>query len=168
MLAGEIRGESLGRTQHERGADGPAPGDRSSWCDLGHPRVLADRDAESLYDLYGNDKPRISTYLEMVDTALRHVRQGMRVCLVFYGHPGMFAFSPHEAIRIARDEGYRAELVPGISTEAALFADLGIDPSHFGWQGFDATELLINNRAAKAIGLTIPPSFMLRADQVVD
>lgn len=108
------------------------------------------RSAESLYDLYGNGKPRIFTYQEMVEAALRYVREGFRVCLVFYGHPGMFAWSTHEAIRIARQEGYRAELDPGISTEAALFADLGIDPSHFGWQAFDATELLINSRTVDA------------------
>lgn len=106
--------------------------------------------SESLYHLYGNDKPRIFTYKEMVETALRYVRQGFRVCLVFYGHPGMFAYSTHEAIRIARQEGYRAELNPGISTEATLFADLGIDPSQFGWQAFDSTELLINNRTIDA------------------
>jgi putative ABC transport system substrate-binding protein len=29
-------------------------------------------------------------------------------------------------------------------------------------------ELTINNRAAKAIGLTIPPSLVLRADQIVE
>lgn len=104
------------------------------------------RTAESLYDLYGNGKPRVFTYREMVETILRYVRQGMRVCVVFYGHPGMFAWSTHEAIRIAREEGRRAELLPGISTEASLFADLAIDPSHFGWQAFDATEMLINNR----------------------
>jgi len=27
---------------------------------------------------------------------------------------------------------------------------------------------MINNRTAKAIGLTIPPLFVLRADQIID
>lgn len=100
----------------------------------------------SLYDLYENGKPRIETYRAMVDKMLAPVREGLSVCGVFYGHPGVFAWPTHEAIRLARLEGYRAEMMPGVSADACLFADLGIDPSHVGYQTFEATELLINQR----------------------
>ena len=102
--------------------------------------------AVSLYDLYGNDKPRIETYREMVAKMLDAVYAGEHVCGVFYGHPGVFAWPTHEAIRQARRAGYRAEMMPGVSADACLFADLGIDPSHVGYQTFEATEMLINQR----------------------
>jgi siroheme synthase len=102
--------------------------------------------SESLYGLYANDRPRIETYLAMVDALLAPVRAGLRVCGVFYGHPGVFAWPTHQAIRIARRDGFRAEMHPGISADASFFADLGIDPSKPGCHSLEATDFLIHSR----------------------
>jgi len=68
------------------------------------------------------------------------------VCAVFYGHPGVFVLPSHAAITQARAEGYDAEMLPGISAEDCLFADLGIDPAVHGCQTFEATDFLLRHR----------------------
>lgn len=103
--------------------------------------------SESLYGLYGNNKPRLETYQEMVEVMIGYVRMGLSVCAVFYGHPGVFAWSTHEAIRRARQEGFRAEMMPAVSAEASLLADLGLDPSTYGIQSMEATDFLIRSRS---------------------
>ncbi|HEV2638814.1 MAG TPA: SAM-dependent methyltransferase [Actinocrinis sp.] len=107
---------------------------------------LLNPSAESLYGLYGNDTERIDTYRAMVETILAPVRAGRRVCAVYYGHPGVFAWPTHEAVRIARREGHRAEMHAAVSADAVLFADLGIDPSRPGCHSLEATDLLIRHR----------------------
>jgi uncharacterized protein YabN with tetrapyrrole methylase and pyrophosphatase domain len=102
--------------------------------------------AESLFRFYGEGKQRIETYNEMVDHILSFVRSGLRTCVAFYGHPGVFVYPSHEAIRIARSEGYIVKMLPGISAEDCLFADLGIDPSKCGCQSYEATDFLIRSR----------------------
>jgi uncharacterized protein YabN with tetrapyrrole methylase and pyrophosphatase domain len=102
--------------------------------------------AEDLYRLYGDNKPRIKTYNEMTDQVVATVRSGLKVCFAFYGHPGIFVNSSHRAISILRSEGYSAEMLPGISSIDCLIADLGIDPSRSGLQMFDATDVLLRNR----------------------
>ncbi len=102
--------------------------------------------AESLNHLYHEGKPRRETYRQMIEAIMYHVRSGLKVCAVFYGHPGVFVFPSHEAIRIARSEGYEARMLPGVSTEDCLFADLGIDPGDSGCQAFDATDFLVHRR----------------------
>src|SRR5689334_15248601 len=84
--------------------------------------------AESLTVLYGEGKQRGETYHAMVDRILDSVRGGQRTCVVLYGHPGVFAYPGHLAIERARDEGYPATMLPAVSAEDCLFADLGIDP----------------------------------------
>jgi len=74
------------------------------------------------------------------------VRKGQRVITVFYGHPGIFVFSTHRAIAIARREGHYAVMKPGISALDCLCADLAVDPAFPGMQTFEATEALIRNR----------------------
>jgi hypothetical protein len=102
--------------------------------------------AESLHTFYSAEKARETSYLEMVERILSCVREGSKVCVALYGHPGVFAYPGHESIRRARREGYSANMLPGISAEDCLFADLGIDPSTGGCQSYEATDFLVSRR----------------------
>jgi uncharacterized protein YabN with tetrapyrrole methylase and pyrophosphatase domain len=104
------------------------------------------RAAETLRDCYAAGKPRELSYREMVQRILLAVRAGAYVCAAFYGHPGVFVNPGHQAIRRARREGFRARMLPGISTEDCLFADLGVDPAESGCQSFEATDFLAYRR----------------------
>jgi precorrin-3B methylase len=102
--------------------------------------------AESLERFYGHEKERLVTYMEMVDRILEEAGRGLNVCAAFYGHPGVFVLPAQEAIRRAREAGIPAKMLPGISAEDCLFADLGIDPALPGCQSFEATDFLIHRR----------------------
>jgi uncharacterized protein YabN with tetrapyrrole methylase and pyrophosphatase domain len=108
----------------------------------------------SLHGFYAEGKQRGDSYDEMVEFILSRVRSGANVCAAFYGHPGVFAFPSHESIRRARAEGFRARMLPGISAEDCLIADLGVDPAVNGCQSYEATDFLMNAR-------TIDPSSQL-------
>jgi uncharacterized protein YabN with tetrapyrrole methylase and pyrophosphatase domain len=100
----------------------------------------------SLQNLYGGDRSRGDTYEAMVETILEAVRDGKRVCAAFYGHPGVYVYPSHESIRRARKEGYAAEMLPAVSADACIYADLGFDPGWLGCQSFEATDFVINAR----------------------
>lgn len=110
---------------------------------------------ESLAYLYEANKPRISTYEEMVEQVLNSVRSGLATCLACYGHPGVFVYPSHEAVRRARAEGFPAKILPGISAEDCLFADLGVDPAVYGCQSYEATDFLVNSRGIDPSSSTI-------------
>jgi Tetrapyrrole (Corrin/Porphyrin) Methylases len=101
--------------------------------------------AESLAVYYAPGKPRFVTYDEMVERVLNTVRGGERVCFALYGHPGVFVHASHESIRRARQEGFEAKMLPGISAEDCLIADLGFDPGH-GCQTFEASRFVVRKR----------------------
>jgi uncharacterized protein YabN with tetrapyrrole methylase and pyrophosphatase domain len=100
----------------------------------------------SLNGHYSDGKERAATYEETVTCVVEAVFSGLEVCFVTYGHPGVFAYPTHEAIRRVRAAGYRARMLPAISADACLFADLGIDPSSSGCQSFEATDFLLYRR----------------------
>lgn len=97
--------------------------------------------AEPLHRFYSQDKPRKTTYREMVEHILSFVRSGLSVCVVCYGHPGVFADPMHESMRIARRENHQAQMLPGISSIDWLYADLRLDPAQ-GCQIYEATDFL--------------------------
>lgn len=104
------------------------------------------KDVRSLQPYYREGKPRSETYKEWVELMMGEVRHGKRVCGVFYGHPGVFAWSPHKVIEVARAEGYEAHMEPGISAEDCLYADLGIDPGSLGCQHFEVNQFVFFKR----------------------
>lgn len=103
-------------------------------------------DARSLQPYYAEGKARHVTYAEMTAAMLDEVRAGKSVCGAFYGHPGVFAKVPHDAIAQARAEGFEAHMEPGVSAEDCLYADLAIDPGRFGCQHYEASQLLFYRR----------------------
>ncbi len=89
-----------------------------------------------------NGKNRLEAYDLMVESILKDVRKGLSVCVIFYGHPGVFVYPSHKSISIAKKEGFDAEMLPAISAEDCLFADLGVDPADNGCQAYEASQFL--------------------------
>lgn len=110
--------------------------------------VLRDlnREVVSMQACYERGRTRDESYERMVETVLAPVRAGDHVCAAFYGHPGVFVWPAHEAIRRARSEGFEATMYPGVSAEDCLIADLGIDPGVSGLQTYEAPDFLVHPR----------------------
>jgi uncharacterized protein YabN with tetrapyrrole methylase and pyrophosphatase domain len=104
------------------------------------------QNTESLGNLYAVGKDRIDTYREIIERITSAVRQSFRVCAVSYGHPGVAAYPFHESVRLARAEGFPAEMFAGVSAEDCLFAELGVDPINGGCLSYEATDYLLRRR----------------------
>jgi uncharacterized protein YabN with tetrapyrrole methylase and pyrophosphatase domain len=112
-------------------------------------------DARSLHDCYREGVRGLEASNAMVERILREVREGQQVCAAFYGHPAVFMHTTHEAIRRARDEGHPARMLPAISAEDCLIADLGIDPGAHGRLLFEATDFVTRPREIDTTALLI-------------
>ncbi|TDK28394.1 diguanylate cyclase [Luteimonas aestuarii] len=112
-------------------------------------------DAIDLGVHYATGKDRRETYRGMDAAIMQALHAGHRVCAVFYGHPGVFADVPHAVVRKAREAGIPARMEPGVSSEACLYADLGIDPGRWGVQSMEATQFLVHDRRPDPAGLLL-------------
>jgi len=104
------------------------------------------RDVVDLTALYALGKERLDTYREMVDQVVGALGEGHNVCFALYGHPAVFAYPSRAAVKRAREEGFEASILPGISAEDCIFADLEFDPAEYGCQSYSATSLLMERR----------------------
>ncbi len=102
--------------------------------------------AESLAHFYQTDQPREQVYQAMVAHIWAAVRQGQRVCVAFYGHPSVFVTPTSDLVQCGQREGVLVSVLPGISAEACLFADLAIDPGLHGYQSYEASDFLVRPR----------------------
>src|SRR3990167_6833486 len=83
--------------------------------------------SESLDGLYFKYPLRSQCYKAIADYVLEVLRTNINVCVVLYGHPLVFAQPAMMAVIKARKEGYPVKVLPGISAEDCLFADLLVD-----------------------------------------
>jgi uncharacterized protein YabN with tetrapyrrole methylase and pyrophosphatase domain len=96
--------------------------------------------------LYSPEQDRALTYESMVDRVFEDIDTDRDVCVVFYGHPGVFVDPGPAMMRRAQDLHVQTLMLPGISAADALYADLGLDPGREGVQMFSATDFLLRPR----------------------
>lgn len=104
------------------------------------------KNSESLDELYFKYPNRIDCYQSITRHILNTLRTGVHLCVVIYGHPTLYAQPGLDAVIKAKEEGYYAKVLPGISSEDCLFADLLIDPSSCGLLSYEATDLILSKR----------------------
>jgi uncharacterized protein YabN with tetrapyrrole methylase and pyrophosphatase domain len=116
----------------------------------------------SLHDCYREGRSGPDAGKEMIARILAAVRAGEDVCAAFYGHPSIFVQPARESVKRARAEGFSAQILPAISSLDCLYADLGVDPGARGWQLFEATDFILNQRMVD----TLTPLALMQAGAV--
>jgi len=102
--------------------------------------------SEALDHFYQDFRLRRDCYNAITEYILTTVRKQQHVCVMLYGHPSVFAQPGLDAVKRARAEGIDARILPGISAEDCLFADLLVDPGSVGCQSFETTDFLLHRR----------------------
>jgi len=102
--------------------------------------------AESLHTSYREGEDGLAASWRMVERILTPLRLCRSVCAAFYGHPAVFMHTSHQALRQARQEGFPAVMLPAVSAEDCLIADLGVDPAATGRFLYEATDFLLRPR----------------------
>lgn len=102
--------------------------------------------AESLEPIYFGLDKRADAYHQIAAHIIDEYQRNASLCVVFYGHPTVFADAGLSAVRQIRANGGDARILPAISSLDCLFSDLAIDPGDQGCFCVDATELLVYER----------------------
>ena len=108
--------------------------------------TTANHNSESLDHLYFRHPQRIDSYNAITNYILENLTEPNHICVALYGHPTVFSKPALDAVIEARKRGYDAKILPGISSEDCLFADLLIDPGTSGCQSFESTDFILHRR----------------------
>jgi len=99
--------------------------------------------AISLDAVYFSCQKRSDSYKAVQRFILDQYRCYETVCVVLYGHPTVFTQPALMAANAVKKEGGDVVVLPGVSAEDCLFADLLINPAQSGCQSYEATDFLI-------------------------
>jgi putative ABC transport system substrate-binding protein len=113
-------------------------------------------------------RERPGALLVMADRLFLHNRQRIMDFATKQRLPGVYAY--RELVEAGGLMSYGPSY-PGMHRRAAYFVDRilkGAKPADLPVERPTKFELLVNLKAAKALGLTIPPSVLQRADQVIE
>ncbi|HAT1659241.1 TPA: methylase [Legionella pneumophila] len=104
------------------------------------------KNSESLDTIYFSCEKRAEAYQALTTHIIEEYKQASILCVVFYGHPTVFADSALNAVRQIKQNNGEAIILPAISSQDCLFSDLEIDPGDQGCFSIEATELVLFER----------------------
>ncbi|WBV72405.1 SAM-dependent methyltransferase [Legionella pneumophila] len=104
------------------------------------------KNSESLDSIYFSSEKRIEAYQALTTHIIEEYKKVSILCVVFYGHPTVFADSALNAVRQIKQDNGEAIILPAVSSQDCLFSDLEIDPGNQGCFSIEATELVLFER----------------------
>lgn len=104
------------------------------------------KQAESLDPIYFSSDQRIEAYQAITNLIIDEYQNVSVLCVVFYGHPSVFADSALNAVRQIKNDGGDAIILPAVSAQDCLCSDLEIDLGDQGCFSIEATELVLFER----------------------
>lgn len=128
--------------------------------------VRAPNDLDAAFQALAND--HVQTVIVLVDGMLFSERNRMAALAAATRLPAIYGFRDHvDAGGLA---SYGVNLSENFHRAAAYVNKIlkGAKPGDLPVEFPTKLELVVNNRAAKALGLNIPPSVLVRADDVVE
>lgn len=102
--------------------------------------------AVSLHDCYREGESGMDASHAMAERIVAPLADGAEVCAAFSGHPAIALHTTHEALHRARALGTAARMLPAVSFEDCLVADLGVDPGQIGRSLYEATDFVTRPR----------------------
>jgi ABC-type uncharacterized transport system substrate-binding protein len=125
---------------------------------------------QEIADVFGKiDKARVGAVLLRADTQVLEPNRPQVVAMTAkYRLPAMYPWNYY--VEIGGLMSY-ATSIPGFHHRSATYVDRilrGAKPADLPIEQPTKFELVINLKTAKALGLTIPPSLLQRADQVIE
>jgi precorrin-2 methylase len=97
-------------------------------------------------ETYVVGEARLSIYDRIAAEVLRAGLDVGDVVLAVQGHPMVFSYVPALLLDAGPLVGLEVQVLPGISADAVLLAELGIDPADHGLQAYECTDLLLRRR----------------------
>lgn len=100
--------------------------------------------ARNLYPHYLQKSTRMSGYSEIARDVIAELDIAESVCMAVYGHPRVGV----DPVRLvlegleSREPRPKVRVLPGISADACMYVDLGLDPFRDGLQAYEATQLM--------------------------
>src|SRR5215813_15644852 len=137
-------------------------GGEATGTTINHVRINSSEEFETAFTAMENDRPDAIIVQPSLPTqraaelALKHRVPAVSVPRWFAEEGGLMAYSPRYPGLFRKAAMYVDKIIKG-----ARPADLPVEqPTHF--------ELIINMKTARALGLTVPPALLARADEVIE
>lgn len=105
-------------------------------------KEITKRTVDLIPKYYREGRHRFEIYKDVANHIIEAARKERPVVLLLHGHPLVYSTVSQLILKMAKEENFSVEVIPGISALDRIFVDLNLDISQKGIQIFEASAAL--------------------------